>query len=52
MRQDLGEPKTLVDFEEIDEDNLLSTYWDKEHPIVLYQLGSFSEIDIQRQKDL
>ena len=33
-------------------DDLFSTYWDKEHPTVLYQLGSCSDSDIQRQKDL
>ena len=52
MRQNLGEPKTSADFETINEDDLFSTYWDKEHPTVLYQLGSCSDSDIQRQKDL
>ena len=48
MRQNLGEPKTSVDFETIDEDELFITYWDEEHPTVLYQLGSCSDSDIQR----
>ena len=39
MRQNLGEPKTLADFEEIEEDELFSEYQDKEHPSVVYQLG-------------
>ena len=39
MRQNLGEPKTLIDFEEIEENELFSKYWDKEHPSVVYQLG-------------
>ena len=39
MRQNLGEPKTSADFEEIEEDELFSKYWDKEHPPVVYQLG-------------
>ena len=52
MRQNLGEPKTSENFETIDEDDLFNTYWDKEHPTVLYQLGSCSDSDIQRQKDL
>ena len=52
MRQNLGEPKTSADFETIDEDELFSTYWDEEHPTVLYELGSCSDSDIQRQKDL
>ena len=46
MRQNLGEPKTSAYFEIIDEDELFSTYWDKEHPTILYQLGSCSGSDI------
>ena len=39
MRKNMGEPKTLAGFEEIEEDDLFSQYWDKEHPSVAYQLG-------------
>ena len=47
----LGEPKTSADFEEIEEDEIFSKYWDKEHPSVVYQLGTSSdtETDSQRQ---
>ena len=52
MRQNLGEPKVLEDFEEIEEDNFFIKYWDKEHPFVVYQIGrsshSDTEIDSQR----
>ena len=48
MRQNLGEPKTSIGFEAIHEDELFSTYWDKEHPTILYELGSCSGSDIQR----
>ena len=50
MRKNLGEPKTLVDFEEIEEDELFSNYWDKEHPSVVYQLGTSSDTDIDIQR--
>ena len=52
IRKNLGEPKTSASFEEIDEDELFSDYWDKENPTVLYDFGSCSDNDIQRQKDL
>ena len=39
MIQNLGEPKTSANFEEIEEDELFSKYWDKEHPSIVYQLG-------------
>ena len=52
LRQNLGEPMTSNFFEAIDKDKLFSTYWDKVHPTVLYELGSCSDSDIQRQKDL
>ena len=48
MRQNLGEPKTSVGFEEIEEDELFNDYWNKEHPTVLYDFGSCSNNDIQR----
>ena len=32
MRQNLGEPKTSAVFDEIDEDEIFSNYWNKEHP--------------------
>lgn len=50
MRQNLGEPKTSAGFDEIDEDEIFSNYWSKEHPTVLYDFGSDS--DNERQKDL
>lgn len=53
MRKNLGEPKTSVDFEEIEEGKFFSIYWDKEHPSVVYQLGTSNDTDtnIQRHKD-
>ena len=48
IRKNLGEPKTSIDFEAIDEDELFSKYLDKEHPTILYELGSCSDNDIQR----
>ena len=44
MRQNLGEPKTSANFETIDEDELFSTYWDKEHPTVLWLKDKSSPI--------
>ena len=52
MKKNLGQPKTSVCFEEIEEDELFNNYWNKEHPTVLYDFGSCSDSDIQRQKDL
>ena len=51
MRQNLSKPKTLAAFEEIEEDEFFSNYWNKEHPSVVYQLGTSSdtETDSQRQ---
>ena len=48
MRQNLGEPKTSTSFEEIKEGELFNNYWNKEHPIVIYDSGSCSDNDIQR----
>ena len=45
MRQNLGEPKTSANFEEIEEDVLFSEYWDKEHPSVVYQIGTSTHND-------
>lgn len=40
MKQNLGEPKTSAIFDEIDEDEIFSNYWNKEHLTVLYDFGS------------
>jgi hypothetical protein len=50
MRQNLGEPKTSAIFDKIEEDEIFSNYWNKEHPTVLYDFGS--DGDNERQKDL
>ena len=36
MRQKLCELKTLAPFEEIEEDEIFSNYWNKENPYVVY----------------
>ena len=53
IRQNLSEPKTSSPFEGIEEDKMYSNYWNKEHPFVVYQLGTSSDTktDRQRQKD-
>ena len=52
MRKKLGELKTSTIFEEIEEDELFNDYCNKEHPTVLYDFGSCSDSDNERQKDL
>ncbi len=51
MRQNLGEPKTSTTFEEIEEDAILRYYWNKGHPFVVYQFGTCSDSNSQRQND-
>ena len=48
MRQILGEPKTSLGFEEIEEDKLFIDHWNKEHPTIQYDFVSCSDNNIER----
>ena len=45
MRKNLGEPKTSIDLDEVEEDTMFDKLWNKEHPTEAHHSDSDDDYD-------